>query len=68
MYHAVMKFIKKLKMAVKLKKPDSIFGVKTKTKGQKRFMRYFIIIKSAVYVVIFILVLVFLRKLKNFGK
>lgn len=50
---------------LKLKKPDRIFGVKAKTKEQKRFMKYFIIIKSIVYLIIFILVLIFLWRLKN---
>ena len=50
---------------MKLKKPDSIFGIKANTKGQKRFMRYFIVIKSVVYAVIFVLAVVFLWKLKN---
>ncbi|MBD3313212.1 hypothetical protein GF345_02105 [Candidatus Woesearchaeota archaeon] len=53
---------------MKLKKPDSIFGIKASTKGQKRFMKYFIIIKSVIFVIIFALAVVFLWKLRSFDK
>jgi len=43
----------------------NLFGMKPKTKVQKRFMRYFIVIKTIVYLAIFVLALLFLWKIKN---
>ena len=47
------------------KRPKAIFGIKVKNKAQKRFMLYFIIFKSVVYIIIFILVIIFLLRLKH---
>ena len=45
-----------------------IFGVKARTKRQKKFIRYFVVIKTITYAVIFALVLIFLLRLKNLGR
>ncbi len=50
---------------MKLRKPDRIFGVKARTRSQKRFMRHFIIIKSVVYLIIFALALLFILELRK---
>ncbi|MCX6707195.1 MAG: hypothetical protein NT001_03580 [Candidatus Woesearchaeota archaeon] len=46
------------------KRPKRIFGVRMKNKAQKRFMIYFIIIKSIIYIIIFILAIIFLLRLR----
>lgn len=45
-----------------------LFGIKPKTGQQKRFMRYFIVIKTIVYLAIFLLALLFLWKIKNLSQ
>ncbi|MCX8146882.1 MAG: hypothetical protein N3D84_00230 [Candidatus Woesearchaeota archaeon] len=51
----------------KKRKTHKLFGISMRTKEQKRFFRYFIIIKTIVYAIIFALALYFLYKLKNIG-
>ncbi|MFO8015988.1 MAG: hypothetical protein R6U32_02705 [Candidatus Woesearchaeota archaeon] len=54
---------------VRKKKPQStlsrVFGIEAKTKEQKRFVRWFVVLKSVVYLVIFVLAIMFLIKLKS---
>ena len=45
-----------------------IFGVRVRTRRQKRFVKYFVLIKTITYVVIFVLVVIFLWRLKNLGR
>ena len=42
----------------------NLFGIRPKTRKQKQFMKIVIIIKTAVFLVIFALVIIFLWKLK----
>lgn len=45
----------------------SIFGIRARTKEQKRLIRYFVAIKTITYAIIFILAVLFLLKLRSFG-
>jgi len=45
-----------------------IFGINPRTVEQKRFIRWFVVIKTIVYLVIFALALIFLWKFKNLGR
>lgn len=45
-----------------------IFGVRARTKRQKKFIKYFVVIKTTIYSVIFALAVIFLWRLKNLGR
>lgn len=45
-----------------------IFGIKARTKEQKRFIRYFVAVKTITYLIIFVLAVIFLLKLKSLGE
>lgn len=45
-----------------------IFGINPKTKEQKRFIKWFVVIKTITYLIIFILAVIFLLRLRNFGR
>lgn len=47
------------------KRPKAIFGIKVKNKAQRRFMLYFIVFKSIIYIIIFILAIIFLLRLRS---
>lgn len=44
-----------------------IFGINPRTKEQKRFIKWFVVIKTITYLIIFILAVLFLLRLRNVG-
>lgn len=45
-----------------------IFGIKARTKEQKRFIKYFVVVKTVTYLAIFVLAVIFLWKLRQLGR
>jgi len=67
-------FIWGIDISIMAKKKDErkgifdIFGIKARTKKQKKFIKWFVVIKTLVYLVIFILAIIFLLRLRNLGR